>query len=141
MSAVSGTRRAIRELSDGTIRVQVDIDPIHRREFLRLFPDIDAPVALAPLVADFDHQKTGHRDRKLSEYAAFLCEQGDFQYWIGAQTAEGAATAMRRECAVASRAEFDVDEAAAERFHELRRQYHMAAPGQRSKQFDERAGK
>ena len=49
ITAVSGTRRAIKELVDGTIRVQVDIDPRFRRQFFDLFPDIDTAVALAPL--------------------------------------------------------------------------------------------
>lgn len=50
MDAVAGTRRAMKELVDGTIRVQIDIDPPHRAAFLRLFPEIDMAVALAPLV-------------------------------------------------------------------------------------------
>ena len=49
--AVKGTRRTYKELVDGTLRVTVDIDPPFRRDFLRLFPDIDTAVALAP-VAD-----------------------------------------------------------------------------------------
>ncbi len=47
--AVIGTRRAIKELVDGTIRVQVDIDPAHRKQFFDSFGEIDMPVALAPL--------------------------------------------------------------------------------------------
>lgn len=48
-TAVAGTRRSMKELVDGTIRVQIDIDPPDRAAFLRLFPNIDMPVALAPL--------------------------------------------------------------------------------------------
>ena len=47
--AISGTRRAMKELVDGTIRVQIDIDPPFRAAFLSMFPDIDMPIALAPL--------------------------------------------------------------------------------------------
>lgn len=47
--AISGTRRAIKELVDGTIRVQIDVDPQFRKAFFELFPDIDMAVALAPL--------------------------------------------------------------------------------------------
>jgi hypothetical protein len=39
----------MKELVDGTIRVQIDIEPQHRTAFLELFPAIDMPVALAPL--------------------------------------------------------------------------------------------
>ncbi|MBY0475435.1 MAG: hypothetical protein K2Q13_10315 [Nitrosomonas sp.] len=48
-SAVSGTRRSMKELVDGTIRVQIDIDPMYREEFFRLFGQIDMPVAIAPI--------------------------------------------------------------------------------------------
>lgn len=54
LDAVSGTRRAMRELVDGSIRVQIDIDPAFRDVFLRLFSKIDMPVAIAPLAADFE---------------------------------------------------------------------------------------
>lgn len=54
MSAISGTRRAMKEMSDGTIRVSIDIDPIHRAAFFSMFGSIDMPVALAPLIADFE---------------------------------------------------------------------------------------
>lgn len=49
ITAISGTRRAIKELVDGTIRVQIDVDPQYRKAFFELLPDIDMPVAIAPL--------------------------------------------------------------------------------------------
>lgn len=54
MSAISGTRRSMKELSDGTVRVQIDIDPQFRDQFFAAFGQIDMPVALAPLAADFE---------------------------------------------------------------------------------------
>lgn len=54
--AVSATRRQMRELVDGTIEVKFHIDPRCRDDFLRLFPEIDKPAAIAPLVADFEHK-------------------------------------------------------------------------------------
>lgn len=54
MNAISGTRRTMKEMADGTIRVQIDIDPSCRADFLTLFPNIDMPVAIAPLVPDFE---------------------------------------------------------------------------------------
>ena len=58
MSAISGTRRTMRELADGTIRLSVDIDPRFKAEFNRLFPDIDMPIAMAPLHADFEQKES-----------------------------------------------------------------------------------
>src|SRR3546814_11444531 len=57
MSAISGTRRAMKEMADGTIRVQIDIDPSCRSDFLSPFPNIDMPVALASLFANLDQSK------------------------------------------------------------------------------------
>lgn len=50
--AVRGTRRTFKQLVDGTLRVIVDIEPIHAKTFLDLFGDVDMPVALAPLSLD-----------------------------------------------------------------------------------------
>lgn len=48
-AAVSGTRRQVRELVDGTLEVKIHIDQAYRAVFHRIFPEIDMPVALAPL--------------------------------------------------------------------------------------------
>lgn len=48
--AVTGTRRQMREMADGTIRVQVDIDPECRGLFLEHFSQIDSRVAIAQML-------------------------------------------------------------------------------------------
>ena len=55
----------MKELVDGTIRVQIDIDPIHRAEFFAAFSRIDMPVALAPLVANFEQINGVHKNADL----------------------------------------------------------------------------
>jgi len=47
--AIAGTRKAVKELVDGTLRIQIDIEPRHKAQFHKLFPDIDMDVAIAPL--------------------------------------------------------------------------------------------
>lgn len=47
--AIAGTRKAVKELVDGTLRIQIDIEPQHKAQFHKLFPEIDMPVAIAPL--------------------------------------------------------------------------------------------
>lgn len=130
---VSGTRRAMKELVDGTLRVQIDIDPEHRRDFLRLFPEIDTRVALAPLKPEAapkpdDAPKGG----ELAKLAGILCNDIGFQVWVEDQfaaevpatvtlaedDAERAATIVRHVCGIASRAELDHKAAAAAIFHE-----------------------
>jgi len=49
MTAISGTRRGIKELVDGTLRVTIDIEPGQKKLFHQLFPEIDTPVAIAAL--------------------------------------------------------------------------------------------
>ena len=49
-SAISGTRKSAKELADGTLRVSIDIEPRDKAQFHALFPEIDMPIAIAPLV-------------------------------------------------------------------------------------------
>ena len=49
ITAVEGTRRTVKELSDGTLRVVIDVEPMDKKKFLELFPEIDTPIAMAPL--------------------------------------------------------------------------------------------
>ncbi len=85
--AIAATRRRVKELVDGTLRVEIDIDPNCRTDFLRLFPHIDMPIALAPLVLNFKAtaENTGNteeKELKLSNLAAIWCKSEDFQNWL-----------------------------------------------------------
>lgn len=73
--AISGTRRAIKELVDGTIRVQVDIDPDCRAAFFALFLEIDTRVALAPLRSEAKSMppKGGELARTLPDQQTGCC--------------------------------------------------------------------
>ena len=51
-TAIPGTRKSAKELVDGTLRVQIDIEPRDKARFHLLFPEIDMPVAIAPLALD-----------------------------------------------------------------------------------------
>jgi hypothetical protein len=48
--AIQAVRRQTRELADGTLEVKLHVQPYHKADFHRLFPEIDTLVALAPLV-------------------------------------------------------------------------------------------
>lgn len=54
-TAISGTRRQVRELVDGTLEVKIHVDPRFKADFHKLFPEIDVPVALAPLKNNFEN--------------------------------------------------------------------------------------
>ena len=128
MSAISGTRRAMKEMADGTIRVQVDIDPNCRGAFLALFPNIDMPVALAPLVADFEQREPEPEKPKggaLAKLAGMWCGEEDFRSFLAhtfdavVASPEDAAEVIREVCEISTRAELDWHTDAAARFQEL----------------------
>lgn len=130
--AISGTRRAFKELVDGTLRVQIDVDPEHRKDFLRLFSEIDMRVAIAPLKADAKPAHDGPKGGELARLAGIFCSDNDFRLWLSVQAgkeslalangiedpAERAAVVLRDICCVRSRAELDHNALAAELFHE-----------------------
>jgi hypothetical protein len=141
LRAVSGTRRAIKELVDGTIRVSVDVDPQYRRAFFELFPDIDTPIALAPLADDFEHPEPGTdsavveaakaavKGGELAKLSGILCSDPEFQDWMIDRAGmtvlcpeidreETVAALIREMCGVKSRAELDHNAAAAKIFHD-----------------------
>jgi hypothetical protein len=135
-TAISGTRRQYKEMADGTIRVSIDVDPRFKKEFLELFPEIDTPVALAPLALDFEKKEEEKpKGGPLSKSAAMLCEDERFQEFLRSAHKDDwncfdcvtvddqAAHVVRLICGVASRAGLDHIPEAAKSFHELMREY------------------
>lgn len=132
MEAISGTRRAMKEMADGTIRVQIDVDPTCRTQFLQLFPNIDMPVALAPLRADFEQPKPSNstelkpKGGELARLAGQLCQNPEFLEYGNYDSPEEAAADIRFACQIESRAELDHNPAAAAIFHESYRKPFLA---------------
>src|SRR3990167_4959445 len=65
ISAVPFTRRTARELVDGTLAVTIHIEPMWRRSFMDLFPDIDMAGAMTPLTNEAAVQ--AHQDKCVPE--------------------------------------------------------------------------
>ena len=130
MDAVSGTRRQVRELVDGTLEVRIHIDPRFTADFHRLFPTIDAPVALAPLVKDFERRPAARvKGGPISEWLGARCGESLFWHFlevvepgVSILSQEEAAVMVRRLCGVTSRAQVDHEPEARERFERLIRQ-------------------
>jgi hypothetical protein len=59
----------------------------------------------------------------LARRAAMRCAEGAFQKFLGVDTPEGAADALRRRCDVASRKDFDGDTAARERWRAVEAEF------------------
>ena len=117
MTAVSGTRRTMKELVDGTIRVQIDIDPQFRAQFLKLFPSIDMPIALAPLMVEQPPEpKPAFAPVSYRQQAAILCKDMDFhEFWRQTHPGEVAdneeqqAEFLRNFLRIKSRSELDTN--------------------------------
>jgi len=96
--AVSGTRRAMKEMVDGTLRVQVDIDPSDRKLFFDNFNEIDTRVCLVRLKSESQIQdettETGRMAQALYKNGFFinpivnsvLGSDADFLDWIRSHT-------------------------------------------------------
>lgn len=132
MSAISGTRRALKELVDGTIRVQIDIDPRFKAEFHKLFPTIDMPVALAPLASDFEQKEEKPKIGPLCLLAVRWCKDDSFYEWYSQNVhiedheinEQGAASYIKFICGIESRKELDTNQHAASIFnHAIRTPY------------------
>jgi hypothetical protein len=131
--AVSGIRRAIRELVDGTIRVQIDIDPRFAADFHKLFGTIDMPVAIAPLTPDAF--ESGSRKAEawkslgpLAQSAVLICRDLGFQKFVEevagyARSEDEAAKYVRERCDVTTRKDIDTADGAKEKFGSLMADY------------------
>jgi len=97
VTAIQATRRTVKELVDGTLRVQIDIDPKDKAAFLQLFPDVDLPMAIAALTIPAEQPKaTGEHIANLYRSGFFMRED----VWAAAgTTAEYEAWARTQPCA------------------------------------------
>lgn len=74
------TRRPAKEMADGTLRVQIDVEPSDRRSFLDMFPDNGDPVAvfkLEPEAVQKHQQQTAFADAPTKKKP-----HGDFAQWL-----------------------------------------------------------
>jgi len=130
MSAISAVRRQMKEMSDGTIRVYIDIDMHCKDEFLANYP-IDTPIAIARLTLEstqaaaqqetIDKPKGGF----LSNWLALRCKEPEFWQFVAAKS-YGIVTS-EAECdrtiklflEIESKTELDNDKEAEARFHTM----------------------
>jgi hypothetical protein len=87
----------------------------------------DTPAAGAARASEQEamprEEKAKPREFPLARRAAMRCAEGAFQKFLGVDTPEGAADALRRRCDVASRKDFDRDAAARERWRALEAEF------------------
>ncbi len=80
------TRRPAKEMADGTLRVQFDVEPNDRKAFLAMFPDNGDPIAVARLDEDTiraHQQRTAFAEPKRKgphgNFARWLVQSGFFR--------------------------------------------------------------
>jgi hypothetical protein len=148
-NVISGTRRTMRELVDGTIRVQIDIDPEFHDDFHRLFGQVDMAVAIAPLnlatskeilgadAAEDNPPMEDERTRSawkdlgpLAQSAILLCKDEKFQQFVvdkwkldGRGNEHIAAEYVKTFCKVDSRKDLDTADGGRTRFGALMADY------------------
>lgn len=127
-AVISGTRRQIRELADGTLEIKIHIDPRFKADFHRLFPAIDTPVAIAPLALDFERIEEKQEDRRvgpLCRLACIWCRDEQFREWLGKETGfethteDEASDVLRDWLEIDSRLQLDQDPRAEKRFLDM----------------------
>ncbi len=132
MSAISAVRRQMKEMSDGTIRVYIDIDMHCKDDFLASYP-IDTPIAIARLNIEAStasaQQKTIEADKPkgglLSQWLALRCKEPAFWEFINKQShwivdSEKSCDAwVKYQLEIQSKMEVDNDKYAEARFHSM----------------------
>ena len=134
--AIQASSVSVRSLSDNTLRITFDFEPKDAQAAFRMFGATGTSVAVCALVgakeaaseAIPEHtepapiSRVGHR---VSREAALMCRMPDFWRWCGQGNEGTAADWVRDACAVESRANFDTDSAARDRFIRLVRVPYM----------------
>lgn len=128
MNAISAVRRQVREMVDGTLEVKLHISPIDKASFHRLFPEIDMPVAIAPLSIGAPKQEARAKQKlgQLGLLAVQWCESADFAAWFFTETGERfSVQAFKDYVGINKRTELDTDDQAAHRFQSMIRGPYM----------------
>lgn len=135
MSAIPCSSVSMRTMADGTLRLSIDIEPMHAQDAFRLFAAPGTPAAIAALQAGYaNHDNTAKpgnsviekpKGGPLSKLAGMWCNDPEFWQWLetdplnACHSASGAASCVRDICEIESRADLDHDAQAAERFNSL----------------------
>lgn len=134
MTIIEGASISCKTMSDGTLRLSIDIEPRNAQAAFMLFGAPGRAVALAALkdgsaaitsesVSDVkEKQQKGGEWAKL---AGMWCNDTDFWVWLNYErgyagrvgSPHAAALALRSACGIDSRVELDNDPAALERFN------------------------
>jgi len=126
MSVIEGASVSVKTMSDGTLRLSIDIEPRNAQAAFILFGAPGRAVALAALVdghGAVQEQSEPVKGRHWAKLAGMWCEDADFWAFMestGVHTVRdpaSAADAVRAVCRINTRAELDHDARALEVFN------------------------
>ena len=130
MSAISAAAMRVRTMADGSLRIEVEVEPQDAQAAFALFGRPGAPMALAALavghaaVTEPEPEPVTQPDKPLARWLALRCKERPFQIWAerqisfrGAGGELNSAALVRYLCGVQSRGDIDGNAHAEERFH------------------------
>lgn len=137
MSVIEGSSVSVKTMSDGTLRLSIDIEPRNAQAAFALFGAPGRAVALAALVDGYASAsdtspervagttKQEHKGGEWAKLAGIWCADPDFWKFLNyergfagrADGAHAAAVCLRELCGIQSRAELDNDLDALARFN------------------------
>ncbi len=136
MSAIPASSVNMKTMSDGTLRISFDIEPIHAQDAFKLFAAPGTQAAIAALKAGtyLEQQPAPEKPKggELARLAGIWCNEPKFWRWIYTVTGVEldndmhAATWIRNTCSVDSRIQLDHDEDAGWLFQKHVREPYMA---------------
>ena len=138
MTAISAAAMRCRTMADGSLRIEVEVEPKDAQTAFAMFGKPGAPMALAALHAGYAAAGAEPGDDKLkggplSKLAGQWCEMPEFHEWMKRafpflwsevtnynsswSPSQVSAEIIRVHCSVESRRLLDHDERAADQFH------------------------
>lgn len=126
---IEAVSRQCKTMADGTLRITIDVSPIHARDAFGLFGAPDVPMVLGRLVMDHERkpdppEPAEMKGGPLAKLAGMWCNDRYFIEWVASMSVAGPDKFIKGVCSIESKRELDHDDAAAVRFHEyIRKPY------------------
>jgi hypothetical protein len=121
MSAIAAVSRTVKTMSDGTLRLTVDIEPMHANDAFALFGAGNVPMALAALVTGTaipdKEPEPEVKGGALARLAGMIVNNPDYWDMQGIGSSGEADQIVKGWCRIKSKRELDHNEEAAELFH------------------------
>ena len=115
---IEAVSRQCKTMADGTLRITIDVSPIHARDAFGLFGAPDVPMVLGRLV--MDHERNPEPEMKggpLAKLAGMWCNDRYFIEWVASNTGMEPDEWIKDVCGIQSKRELDHSDDAAARFH------------------------